>query len=288
MPLDASRVGEVAGSLQVRCEARRLMSYSAGVPDADPALYDTGGQVRAHPMFPVSPEWELLTSARLMPASMTFDEAIRGVHAEHLVRHHSPVVPGETVTVSVTITGVDAHRAGTRQRCRFDATGADGVPRWTTWMTSLFLGVELVGEPAEIDAPPPAIHPESLGTPVAVATSHVSVLDAHTYTECARIWNPIHTEVAAARSAGLAAPILHGTATMARMVSVGVALARSAGVDARVDRVAAVAGRFAAMVPLGSDVEVRLLGVDDRTLWLDVAGPNGAAIRHGMVELTTK
>ena len=38
---------------------------------------------------------------------------------------------------------------------------------------------------------------------------------AHVYTECARIWNPIHTDVAYARAAGLPDIILHGTATLA-------------------------------------------------------------------------
>src|SRR5262245_63914545 len=37
----------------------------------------------------------------------------------------------------------------------------------------------------------------------------------HVYTECARIWNPIHTDLAVVRAAGLSGPILHGTATLA-------------------------------------------------------------------------
>ena len=52
------------------------------------------------------------------------------------------------------------------------------------------------------------------------------------YTECARIWNPIHTDLAVARGAGLAAPILHGTATLALAVSR--AVARELGRRARV------------------------------------------------------
>src|SRR4029077_6419959 len=42
---------------------------------------------------------------------------------------------------------------------------------------------------------------------------------AHVYTECARIWNPIHTDRAVARAAGLPDIILHGTATLALAVS---------------------------------------------------------------------
>jgi acyl dehydratase len=39
------------------------------------------------------------------------------------------------------------------------------------------------------------------------------------YTECARIFNPIHTDAAYARAAGLPDIILHGTATLAFSVS---------------------------------------------------------------------
>ena len=42
---------------------------------------------------------------------------------------------------------------------------------------------------------------------------------AHTYTECAHIWNPIHTDRAVALAAGLPDIILHGTATLALAVS---------------------------------------------------------------------
>jgi len=46
---------------------------------------------------------------------------------------------------------------------------------------------------------------------------------AHVYTECARIWNPIHTDPAVARQAGLSAILLHGTATLALAVSAALA-----------------------------------------------------------------
>ena len=51
------------------------------------------------------------------------------------------------------------------------------------------------------------------------ATSPSAATAAHVYTECARIWNPIHTDVAYARAAGLPDIILHGTATLALSIS---------------------------------------------------------------------
>ena len=79
----------------------------------------------------------------------------------------------------------------------------------------------------------------------------VSAVAAHVYTECARIFNPIHTDVAVAEASGLPGPILHGTATLAMAVSAVVDRCRrwrnlrraasglpfrSDGADARPDR----------------------------------------------------
>ena len=47
----------------------------------------------------------------------------------------------------------------------------------------------------------------------------VAATPAHVYTECARIWNPIHTDIAVARGGRAARLILHGTATLALAVS---------------------------------------------------------------------
>ena len=66
----------------------------------------------------------------------------------------------------------------------------------------------------EVDDPPKheAVLERIADVPVAATAAHV-------YTECARIWNPIHTDRAYARAAGLPGIILHGTATLALSVS---------------------------------------------------------------------
>ena len=76
---------------------------------------------------------------------------------------------------------------------------------------------------------------------------------AHIYTECARIWNPIHTDRAVARSAGLPDIILHGTANLAYGVSAAMA---SSGVGP--DEVRRIRCRFRAMVLLPSTLTVRV------------------------------
>jgi acyl dehydratase len=123
-------------------------------------------------------------------------------------------------------------------------------------------------------APPPAELP-----PIATIPSFVRLTDAHAYTECARIWNPIHTDVAVARAAGLHAPILHGTATMARAVSIATSVTGRAPGDVR-----RVRARFGAMVDLGTEIRVEIQAVDAVGVHLTVRNHAGEpALRDGYV-----
>ena len=284
MPLGASLVGAEVGHVHARIDARWLMSYAAGVPDERPELFDTSGLLTAHPLFPVAPEWALLTTHRAAPAAMSPDEAARGVHYHHDLVLTRPVAAGDEVDVAARVVGVDRRRAGATQRMLFRATDAAGDTVWQTLLTSLFVGVELAGDPATVDDGWPSVPPlDAAPGVIPQRATFVRPVDAHVYTECARIWNPIHTDVVVARRAGLEAPILHGTATLARAVSIATELA-----SVPLSSVRRVAGTFAAMVPLGSTMTVRLLASTADSFAFDVVTEAGrTAVRGGFVGLLT-
>jgi acyl dehydratase len=98
---------------------------------------------------------------------------------------------------------------------------------------------------------------------------------AHVYSECAAIWNPIHTERVVALRAGLPDIILHGTATWA-LAGLAVALRRAGGDPLRLRR---LTGRFAAPVLPDSTLRVRICppgGDRERGIAFDVVvGPPG-------------
>jgi acyl dehydratase len=94
------------------------------------------------------------------------------------------------------------------------------------------------------------------------------------YTECARIWNPIHTDIAVARAAGLPGIVLHGTATLALAVSRLVA--RDLGGDPLAVR--EVAARFSAMVPLPSRYTLRARARADDLLPFDAVAADSALV----------
>jgi acyl dehydratase len=79
------------------------------------------------------------------------------------------------------------------------------------------------------------------------------------YSECARIWSPIHTDRAVARRAGLPDIILHGTATLALAVSQ--ALRREP--DGPATRVRRIACRLGGMVRMPSVLTVQGLGATE-------------------------
>ena len=97
---------------------------------------------------------------------------------------------------------------------------------------------------------------------------------AHVYTECSRIWNPIHTDPGVARAVGLPGIILHGTATLALAVSRVVA--RDIGGEPAAVR--GVRVRFTGMVTLPSTLVVRGRGRRGGQVLFDAVDGGGRSV----------
>ena len=273
--LDAARLERATvGPRAVTVEARWLMAYAAALGESDRRYYDTtaASGPAAHPLFSVCYEWPLALALR----AKTMDESVvrRGVHAFHNLIVHRPPVAGENLRASARVVGVHRVRAGTLVVIRFSTTDRTGVAVTTTDHGSIYRGVELKGDeiaPSAIDPVPDGAR-EGAGS--WQESIDVSLQMPHVYTECARIYNPIHTDGAAARAAGLPAIILHGTATLALAVSRVVARE----LDADPSRVRGVAARFTGMVMVPSRLTVRGHALPDGAVAFDVVGAEGAAV----------
>ena len=250
------------------------MLVRVALGERDPRYYDTtapGGPV-AHPLFPVCYEWPLAQALR----AKALDETIarRGVHAFHTLVVHRPPHAGEGLRVSGRVVGVQRLRAGTLVVMRFATTDRSGVAVTTTDHGSIYRGVELNGDeiamaPAEPAAPRPAADGVRWEEQV-----EIPLQMAHVYTECARIYNPIHTDAAVALAAGLPGIILHGTATLALAVS----RVLEAHLGGDPTRVRGVAVRFSGMVRLPSRLTVRSHAADATGICFDAVGADGAAV----------
>jgi len=283
VPLSTRMVGERSEALSHDVDARWLMAYAAGLGDMNPRYLDTQGQTLiAHPLFAVCLEWPVILASRTLPG---FDEATaaeraRGVHAAHDLHIYRPIRAGEKLTTQATVIDLKAIKPGAAQLMRLDTRDAAGTLVTRTYQLGISRGVDVVGTAAAIEAPPPLLRPDDVvGEPREFAID-VPANAAHVYTECARIWNPIHTDRAVALAAGLPDIILHGTATLALAVSrmVDAYLAGDAG------RVRRLGGRFTAMVLMPSTLRLTVREARSPTLHFTLTTDAGqAAISDGFL-----
>jgi acyl dehydratase len=246
-------VGLEVGAVSQTLDARWLMAYAAGLGETDPRYYDTeapGGPL-AHPMFAACYEWPVALSLRaktIKPELLPL-----GVQtSHHLVIHRQPAASDRLLTRGQVVT-VKPVRAGTLVVTRYSSVDRNGRPVTTTDYGSIFRRVTTEGEASAAVPPLPRPEPPAGDEVRWIATVAVGLQAAHVYSECARIWNPIHTDIAVARAAGLPGLILHGTATIALAVSQ--VIQRDLAGDPT--RVAELTARLAGMVSMPSSLVVR-------------------------------
>ena len=232
------------------------MAYSAALGEMNRGV---------HPLFPVCYEWPVSLPIRQIPALRDLLPLL--VHAEHDLRLHRLPREGDRLATRASIVGVQKRKPGAFVVFRFETMDANGQAVTTTDFGALYRGVDVDGPDrgASIELPQAATNMKPSGI------IDVGANLAHVYTECARIFNPIHTDVAHAKAAGLPDIILHGTATLALSVS------RLKIEPARVRRIRC---RFSGMVFMPSRLEVHSNGADFET-----RGPKGeVVISRGRVD----
>lgn len=246
MPLTSTIVGRRIGPIRWTATARRLLAYRAVLAPANAAGLDDSraGGLCALPTHAATPEW-LATLALLenLSATLTESEARQGVHIGQDSVFFRPIHEGDTVETTIEITGLRNTRSGGVTACVFDSRRiSDNALLVQTHAATLYRGVE-AQDAGHCPRPPECEAPDK-----AVADINLSYGFAHLYSECAEIWNPIHTEQRAARAAGLDGIIVHGTALWAKA---GLALCDLyAKGDAR--RLKSLSARFAAPVAAGA------------------------------------
>ncbi len=279
--LSASIVGATAGPLAQTIDARWLMAYNAALSDALPRPV-------AHPLFAVCYEWPVAVTLREQAIGAAI--APLSVHASHDLVIHRPPRAGDRLTTTATVADVVPRRSGALVLMRFDTVDADGQPVTTTTYGSLYRGVAVTSSTTAQRLPdrraPEALRRRSDGehenpdgkseNPDVAWHESVTVAAsaAHVYTECARIWNPIHTDEAVARAAGLSGIILHGTATLALCISRVVN--RELGGDPA--SIHGVSARFTGMVKLPSTFVVRVALPAERRISFDAVDDGGHPI----------
>ena len=278
MPVHTSAVGTTLSSASRKITTRECLAYAAGIEDYSAALFDDlDPNFMACPQICVSLEWPLVSHADITAAyACEQDERGRGVHYIQDSMFHTPIRPEDEVKSDLQIIGVSEGRAGARTVLEATTKRSDGTPLVTSWTTSVLRGVAIEGEDTATASPAP--WPDAGDyAPLSPVEIFIQPGLPHVYTECADIWNPIHTEREVALAAGLPDIILHGTATWA--LAVREVVADRLGGDP--SRLARFTGRFTGMVIPGTDITVRHAATDKGAVYEVIAADGSKAISAG-------
>ena len=202
-----------------------------------------------------------------------------GVHGEHDVVVHRPIVPGEPLATWVEAHG--ARRGGNHAliTLRYSTYDEGEVLIAEQWWTTVLLNA--AGDPAGEAAPDHSFPQAARDQLAGEYKVHVDDDMARRYAEVSSDWSTHHFELGAARQSGFDRLFLHGLCTMALAAQGAVSLV--AGGDP--DRVRRVAVRFASPTFLGDDLEAHFYQATEHTYAFEAEAGGAAVIRNGLVEL---
>ncbi len=286
MPIRSAAVGNRTPPQVVDITPRRLLAYAAGLGESQPRYLDdaAAAQVVGHPAFCVTLEWPVtlvLREAEILGLSQ--EEKIRGVHAAQDSIFHRPIRSGDRLRTVASLVQVRRIRPGAFVLTKFETVDdRTAVPVVTSYASSIYRGVDVEGEDVCIEDIPSLPTLEAAGS-TAVAPTRIPIPIAreapHVYTECAQIWNPIHTERQVALQAGLPDIILHGTATWA--LAAGHLIRHCA--QSEPTRLRRFVGRFTAMVIPGHTIALEYREPAGDTVTYTVCNAEGEpAISQGL------
>ena len=254
-----SDVGRYTIARSFEVTARSITAFAGGVSDFNPAYFedDRPGGLIAHPGMVFSWQW----NSRFTPdVEYPLELVRRGVHAWVDVQFERHAREGDIVTSQGQSVAVKQVKPGVLSAQRFTFRDSQGETIAIMDTGGITRGAELDGDEAEIaSAPPLPQRSTESGEPVWSTTFPIDPQAPHVYTECADIWNPIHTERKVALAAGLPDIILHGSANI--LIALREVINRS--LDGDPTRLSRFAGQFRGMIIPGKDVTVNALEVRD-------------------------
>jgi len=286
MPIRSTAIGTQTKPQVVAITPRLLLAYASGLGECHPPYFDDAAAtgIVGHPAFCVVLEWPVTLMLREAESlGISGEEKTRGVQAAQDSIFHRPIRPGDRLRTVASLVQIRRIRPGAFVLTKFETVDdRTDAPVVTSYASSIYRGVEVEGEDAWIEDAPslPAVCQNvaaltQIPIPIAREAPHV-------YTECAQIWNPIHTERQVALQAGLPDIILHGTATWA--LAAGHLIRHCAQADPT--RLRRFIGRFTAMVIPGSTITLEYREPEGDTVAYSVYNTEGEpAISQGIAVL---
>lgn len=287
IPIRAAGLGVEFACDRVLMTKRRAMAYATGIGAEDAIYLDDAqpGGVVAPLAITCAMDWPVFTTPGWLAAVGRTRETLFNhlVHGAQITEFHNAIRPGQTLEIRGRIVEMRQTRAGALVTARIETGDAlTGLPIATGWFASIYRDTPLDGPSGSIEEVP-SLRAEA-AVPGRLSRHRLSIAkgQAHIYTECADIWNPIHTEREFALASGLPDIILHGTCTWAKTLQLLAGLHRPG--DALPFR--RFGARFAGYVVPGQDITVEHGPLRDGAIPFAVRTAEGRlALSHGLAEL---
>jgi acyl dehydratase len=268
-----SRHGPFPGAL----DPETIRRYAAATNDLE-AVARGGNVVPA--TYPVLLVFEAQYAAHAGVPREVFTSGRSGVHGEHDIVIHRPLVPGEVLETWSEPYAVRNASSGTRVVLHMDQYDTNGALVVEQWWTIFFAGSDVLADAGP--EPPDHTFPEEARTrPAGSATQHVDADQATRYAEVSNDWSAHHFDLDAARMSGFDYLFAHGLCTMAMCTQAVVRLV-AGGDPSRVRRVAV---RFASPTRLDEDLTVDVFEIEPGTYAFEAACAGATVIKHGRLEL---
>ena len=264
-------------------DARRTMAYAAAINDTNPAYFDDlrAEGLRVHPAIAFSLQWNARFQIDREP---NVRAAPYGVHAETDLKIYQPFQWGDAITTQGRTVARRQIPPGVYSVDRYRMTNSRGELIAELDYNGIIRGGVLDGEDIELEPSEPVPALPSAGETVWSEEVHIPLHAGQQYTECADIYNPIHTEPSVAARAGLPGVILHGSATKAMALSTII----NRCFDGDANRITRLCGQLRGMVLMDTTIRIECLGTvhsdDERQVFYRVLNQEEqAAIAGGVV-----
>ena len=219
MEIDASYVGRIVGETDVAVTFRDSAAYAAAIgAESEPYLDDrTEGGARVPPWFVATYEWPLVSGPPALerygvPRSELFRTVL---HAYQDTRFERPIRVGDRLHVEAVLASVRQAGSGVLAAVRIATTDAASQRSVAESWFGAFFRHATVNEPRTAFETPESTFSTSQ-TFATIDEMTITRGQSHVYSECSRLWNPIHTERISAAAAGLPDIAVHGTFVWAR------------------------------------------------------------------------
>jgi acyl dehydratase len=265
------------GPFPGRLEPEVIAAYAAATGDQTAAVR-TGMAVPA--VFPVILVFGAQEAARADMPAAAWERARGGVHGEHDIVLHRPLVADEPLDTWSQISAVRTSRAGTHVVVHLEQSDAEGRIAVEQWWTMVLLGLNGVADLGSM----PTDHrfpDHARANPLGSTSQHLDDRLAHRYAEVSGDWAAHHFDIDVARAAGFDFVFTHGLCTMAICTH---RLLDLLGVEDP-GRVARVAVRFASPTPSDEELTVNAYGIDQNSFAFEATSRGVCTITHGRLEL---